>query len=220
VSHAPQTVNNHLSVLRHACRQAVAWGYLAADPSAQVKLLRVDEPDTRVLTDAEEVRLLAACDATLAAVVRFALQTGLRYGELVSLTWDAIDWSRQPLTIVSVRAKSRRHRRIPLTPTALEVLRARRAVTPVGEASVFGISADRLDWAVRMAVRRAGLWGVSTHTLRHTFATRLIEAGMSPRAVQRWLGHASLKQTERYTHPSEGYEREAILALERRSGGH
>jgi excisionase family DNA binding protein len=180
-----------LEIIKHLFRMAVKWGDLRQDPAADVAYLRLDERMIRVLTAEEETRLLDACQVLrLRAVVAFALLTGLRKGELLSLQWRDIGWQKLTVTVEGHHAKNRRYRTIPLTPTTLQVVRD------------------------RQAVRRAGLTGVTCHTLRHTFATRCLERGANIRRVQRWLGHASVKQTERYTHPEEAYDREAILVLE------
>lgn len=212
----PLTINNHLDRLRHLCHMAVRWGYLSRDPMVDVLPLRVDEASTRVLSDVEESVLIDSCHRRLQRVVQFALHTGLRMGELVSLSWRQIDWVRQTVTVESGRAKSRRHRTIPLTPLALGILQELHEMT--SDARVFGYR--DFSSGFKLATRRAELQGVTFHTLRHSWATRLVEAGVNVRTVQRWLGHASLKQTERYTHPSLAHEREAILTLMSRQKSH
>lgn len=209
----PRTVNKELQVIGHLCRTAVAWELIPRDPSAGVKRLRVDESPTRVLTREEEARLLAACNDHLRPLVVFALQTGLRQRELTTLRWHQIDWARATVTVESGTAKNRKHRRIPLTQTALDILRHCQAAHP-DDPRVFAYR----DWisVFRNTVTRVGLQKVSPHTLRHSFATRCIEAGISLRVLQKWLGHHSLTVTERYVHPSPAHEREAIELLAHR----
>jgi integrase len=191
---------------------AIEWGLLTHDPMPHVKQVRADQSPTRVLSTPEEALLLNACNSHLRPLVVFGLHTGLRAGELCSLTWEHIDVDRQLVRVVSGTAKSRRERAIPLTPTAWQVLEDRRSADASPEGRVFSYRSFASPF--NAAVKRAGLQGVTPHTLRHTMATRALERGVNIRTVQRWLGHASVTQTERYTHPSPTYEREAILVLE------
>ncbi len=208
----PRTVNKDLRVLRHLLNVAMEWGLLLHDPMPHVKQVRADQSPTRVLSAHEERQLLTACNSHLRPLVTFGLHTGLRAGELCNLTWEHIDADRRLVRVVSGTAKSRRERAIPLTPTAWQVLEERRSAEASPEGRVFSYRSFASPF--NAAVRRAGLQGVTPHTLRHTMATRALERGVNIRTVQRWLGHASVTQTERYCHPPPTYEREAILVLE------
>jgi integrase len=210
--YAISTVNQEVSALVRVLRTAKRWKIIPQVP-IDLSPLRGDERDPRVLSPAEEPVLLAACNQRLRAVVSFALQTGLRRGELMTLRWSDIDWELRTVRIRAAVAKGRRTRTIPLSDTALTLLRQRRLAEPLGDHVVFGYrNFAKSFWHM---TRRAGLTDVTPHTLRYTFATRLLEAGVNVRTIQRWLGHASLRTTERYTHPSLEHEREAIRVLDR-----
>jgi integrase len=205
--HRPNTVNNHVDLIKQLFRHATRLGYLRVDPSLELRRVRLDEPKTRVLTPEEDARLLAACNAHMRPLVQFGLLTGLRVGELVSLTWEQIDLRRETVTVWSGGAKSRRHRTIPLIPLALDTVQN----VPPGEGRIFGYR--HIHSGFRLAAKRAGLKDVTPHTLRHTFASRLAEQDVNSRLIQQFLGHASLLQTQRYINPHSSYAREAILRL-------
>jgi integrase len=207
----PRTVNMELRVLRHLCRTMVAWGYLRESPMAEVKGVLTSEHRRRVLTTVEESRLLAACGDHLRPVVIFGIETGLRYDELIALRWRHYD--RLNRTILVEKAKSRRSRTVPLTRRAMSALDARPYTEEDG--SIFGYR--KFDDVFKAAVTRAGLRGVTPHAMRHTYATRCLEAGIDLVVLQRWLGHSSLVQTQIYTHVSTAHEAESLARLERRT---
>jgi integrase len=212
----PRTVNKDLAVIRQVLRTAVRWGLIANDPSAEVKALPIAEETPRILTDDDAAALLMACSDKLRPLVQFGLHTGLRYEELAQLTWAQIDWRRGTVTVEAGHAKNRKRRSIPLTDGAREALAAKMDSTlPPHGGRIFGYT----YWIAPLyrAAQRANLGGVHPHTLRHTFASNCIMRGINPRTVQRWLGHSSLTQTERYTNPTEAHEHEAILVLDHAS---
>jgi integrase len=117
------------------------------------------------------------------------------------------DWTDE--TQNGYRTKSRKSRSVPLTGKAIANLPPSRGM----EESVFGYK--NFDEPFVCAARRAGLLRVSPHALRHTFASRCIEAGVDIVTLQQWLGHASITQTQVYTHVSKTHERAAIDRFER-----
>lgn len=208
----PSTINGELTTLSLLLRKAVEWGVVAATQKPAITWLAKDEKTIRVLSEQEEATLLLAAPPRLKPLIIFGLHTGLRKAELLTLTPENIDWDRREVIVVSTRAKNRRTRRIPLSETAWAVLQEVSAAEMARQQRLFGYRA--INSTVAIAVTRAQLPGIGLHTLRHTFATRALERGVNIRTVQRWLGHQSLVQTERYLHPSSHYEREAIKLLD------
>jgi integrase len=205
-----RTINGELTTLSLVLRKAREHGDLPPTVPAKIPWFPEEESEIRVLSDAEEATLLLAATPHLRPLIRFALQTGLRRDELLHLTWEHLDLRRCEVVVTSLRAKNRKSRRVPLNATALEIL-SELPSSRSSAARVFGYRAiDNQFWR---ASAKAGLAGVSCHTLRHSFATRALERGVNVRTVQRWLGHSSIKMTERYLHPTEPYEREAIERL-------
>jgi site-specific recombinase XerD len=162
-----------------------------------------------VLSRAEVVQLFAqVAQPVERLMVQTAYACGLRASELLSLRVADIDSSRM---LVWVRqGKGGKDRAVPLSPALLEALRAhwRRGrpanwlfagQTPSGQRSL-----GALQRVVRQAVRAAGFTKkVSLHTLRHSYATHLLEAGVDLLTIQRLLGHRDLATTSRYTHVTQ-----------------
>jgi integrase/recombinase XerC len=134
--------------------------------------------------------------------------TGLRVAELVGLDWSDVDLKGRVLRALG---KGGKERMVPFGRPAAEALRAwrdRRAELPRPDSAPLFVNlrGERLtDRSVRRIVDRhvaatATASGVHPHTLRHTFATHLLERGADLRAIQELLGHASLATTQRYTH--------------------
>lgn len=148
-----------------------------------------------------------------------AYDTGLRISELIHLRIEDIDSQRMVIRVRQGKGKKDRYAR--LTPSLLKLLREYwREFRP--HTWLFpGASVNKpYDIAtpgqfLKKACRRAGITKrVSMHTLRHSFATHLLEAGTNLRVIQQMLGHESIKTTSMYTHISVEQEREAPCMLE------
>lgn len=206
------TVNRELDTLRSVFTKAVEWGKLREHPMASVKRLRVDNRRTRILTEDEQLRLLAACPKKLGRIVRLALITGARIGELLNLTWS--DISATELTFLET--KNGRSRSLPLSPAMRAVLDA---CPKTDSAWVFtnprtreGYTVNGIAHTFRRAVERAGILSgdVSLHTLRHTALSRMIASGIDDHTVMALSGHQSVRMLERYTHPTAARKIDAL----------
>lgn len=180
-------------------------------PKATVGLpyMRVPMHLPAVLTPAEVSRLVAAVTSNkLRALVMLAYGAGLRVSELCRLRIDDIDAKRLLLHVRT--SKRRRERHVMLSPKLLAALRAYwKASRPTGPHLFPGrgaqalVARETVSRAIKKAARAAGLTQrVSPHTLRHCFATHLLEAGTDLRTLQVLLGHASLNSTMVYLHVS------------------
>lgn len=140
----------------------------------------------------------------LTPVVLLALHTGLRRGELLGLTWRDVNVAGATLAVRAEDAKSGRARVVPLNRTATDVLRAWRPADVPGSALVFpGPAGDRmtsLKTAFAVVLGRAAIVGCRFHDLRHSFASKLVQAGIDLNVVRELLGHANLTMTLRYAH--------------------
>jgi site-specific recombinase XerD len=161
-----------------------------------------------VLAPDEVNRLFAAAaDARDRALLRTAYALGLRVSELVALRLQDIDAARG--LVVVRQGKGAKDRLVPLSPRLLQELRAywqaqrpRPWLFPGGRRGQH-LSAAGVQRVVRRTAQRAGLGKpVSPHTLRHSYATHLLEAGCDLLTIQRLLGHRDLKTTARYLHLS------------------
>jgi site-specific recombinase XerD len=160
-----------------------------------------------VVLSPEEVATLinAIADPMHRLCAQTAYGCGLRVGEVVRLRIEDIDSARMMLDVR--QAKGRKDRCVPLPPRLLEAFRAhwlkhRPASWPFpGTGAVGRLHPATLQNAVLRAVRQVGLTERAlTHTLRHCFATHLLEAGTDLLTIQHLLGHSILKTTLRYTH--------------------
>jgi len=211
--YAPASINRPLAALRHLLQLAYdEWEVLATVPKIRLE----DEPEGRIrwLESDEEVRLLAACrkskNKELLAVVTVAMETGLRRGELLGLTWERIDMTRGVIRLELT--KSGRRREVPMRQTVYDLL----AQLPgAREGRVFKTRSVRT--AFENAVAEAGIENLHFHDLRHHFASQFVMRGGSLQALKELLGHADLKMTLRYAHLAPRYLRDEIEKTERRA---
>lgn len=139
----------------------------------------------------------------LKPLVLLSLNTGMRRGEVFELTWRDVDLKNKVLTVGGDTAKSGQTRHIPLNREAMEVLTEWKKQGK-GTGLVFpGKSGARLDNVKKSweeLLKRAGVTAFRWHDLRHTFASKLVMAGVPLNTVRDLLGHADLKMTLRYAH--------------------
>jgi len=171
----------------------------------------------RMLTPEEEAQLLTHCGPQLKPLVIAALHTGLRASELLSLTWDEVDFHRCALTVRAAYAKNGESRSVPMNKVLTEVLQGVR-MAALGSESVFcnvrGKPYRSFRTAFERAVQKAGLEDFTFHDLRHTFASRLVMRGVDLPTVKELLGHKTIAMTLRYTHLSSDHKQRAVSMLE------
>lgn len=206
---APATVNHYLSILKTTFSLAVRNGKVEKNPVKVVRLLSKNNSRVRYLTEDEEALLMAALPSHMKEVVRFAIYTGLRRGELLALRWEDVDSSTRTLTIK--RSKHGESRHIPLNRVAWEVLvsvKQRKVLSPWIFTTTRGQPFYWLDGTFKKALEKAGIENFRFHDLRHTFASRLRMAGVDLHAVKELMGHKTIAMTLRYSHLSPTYLRE------------
>ncbi len=211
------TINRELAVISAAVSEARLRGHIENRPDELVKFLKGPERAVRGITIEEEKTLLGTCSPDLRGIIIVALHTGMRRSEILRLEWADIDLHKRMITLEL--GKSGEPRYVPINDVAHQAFQE----TPksLGEKAklVFGHWKDSaLQSSFDRAKRRVGL-KVTFHQFRHTFATRLIEAGVNVRVVQRLLGHHSLEVTERYLHVADGATLEAVQRLTKQGSG-
>ena len=236
--YAKTTVNRRLSAVRSFYSWLVREGVIESNPAAVVSSPKLPKPLPHVLSQEDVEKLLKCADASTpagaldAALVELLYASGARIGEVASLDVDRIDFSDKSVRLFG---KGSKERIVPLYPAALRALDAYLAhARPVllanhkgGLAAEEAADAQRALFinarGARMSERslrarfekllaRAGLAGMATpHTMRHTFATEVLDGGADLRSVQEMLGHASLSTTQIYTHLTPERLREVSL---------
>ena len=167
-----------------------------------------------VLSVEEEQRLLAACPNHLKYITIGALDSGMRRGELLHQKCEHIDFTRRLLFVTRSKTAGGKSREIPLTARFFEVLSTLRQEEGVGFLYRGKPIAD-VKTAWKHALERAGLRHIRFHDLRHSFNTRLIEAGVISDVRMALMGHSSGQRTHAiYTHISIQAKRDAIARLE------
>ena len=210
-----------LACLRSFFRYLIRIGRLQANPAEDVRAPKLPKHLPQVLTKDDAGALMEFPPAEAReglrdrAILETLYSTGARVSELVGMNREDISRSEG---VVRVRGKGRKERVIPLSPLALEAIDAYHAQAPI--AAVAGSNAGgAMDSAAVFRNRRGGRLTTRTvarivakysgqlsggaihpHTLRHSFATHLLDEGADLRAIQEMLGHVSLSTTQKYTH--------------------
>ena len=214
---APATINRYLATLKTILRLAHSdWDIIEKVP--RIKMQRERSGRIRVITKAEEdhiVELLQGSTrpraADVADLIRVLVDTGMRLGEALALQRKDLDFDNRYIHVW--KSKSDGPRSIPMTARAQKILfdrtRDRDQPFPFPQTSVHNI----WNW-LREQMGAKGDRELVLHALRHTCATRMVQAGVDLYTVKEVLGHSSIRVTERYAHLSPNRLRAAIDALE------
>jgi site-specific recombinase XerD len=228
---APSSVAGRLAAIRSLYRHALRNGRIQTDPLVGVRAPRRPSRLPRVLSEDEAAELvtaprrLASRDEALArrdaAILELLYATGMRISELAGLTLDRVDLARRRLRVIG---KGTKERDLLFGAPAEAALRGYLAeARPVlakrgsGPGSAVFLNANGQPLSARGARLVLERWvsaagapdRTSPHTLRHSFATHLLEGGADLRVVQELLGHANLQTTQVYTHLSDAALRSA-----------
>jgi integrase len=228
------SVNPELQVLRRALRVAAEWGVIESAP--KVKMLPGERHRERVVSPEEEARYLAAAQEPLASVAAVLVDTGMRPEECFRLRWESITWvnGRYGTLLVTHGKTAAARRMLPMTPRVRAILESRWEVadkptegwvwpapTRSGhiESSSLRKQHDKAFEIIALEAAKRSEKPVRPfvlYSLRHTFLTRLGEAGCDVWTLARIAGHSSIGVSARYVHPSE----DAVLDAISRLGGH
>ena len=201
------TVRIELALISHLYTVAVSdWGMPLSNPvrmARKPKLPRRRDrrlnstPDTDGRT--EEDRLIAACQASksqwLEPIVRLAILTGMRRGEIFGMCWEDVDLPQG--TVHLKDTKNGERRTVPLSPAAQTVLRD---LPRCLDGRVFPIGGSGFAHTFQRATEKAGIAGLTFHDLRHEATSRFFEQGLDLMEVAAITGHKSLSMLKRYAH--------------------
>lgn len=242
---SPYSIAATYRVLRLALNAAVKQGLLRYNPLRQLDVPKIPRQEMRALDRAEVQKLIeAAAEHEIRPVVILLIHTGLRRSEVCGLQWGDIDLTLGTLTVARglhvlrrgerlyEPPKSRAGRRlIALSPTAALMLRTHRermearaatlGTTLTDHMPVFSrpdstpMAPDTMSHQFSKIAEKAGLGKIGLHTLRHTHASLMLQAGIHPKIVQERLGHSSIQVTlDTYSHVMPGIQQAAALTFD------
>ena len=199
---APGTVNREMTLLSGVLTVArKEWGIIDANPASDVRKPTKPQPRNRIATAAEMQALALSAGDDLSTTTarafhafRFAVETAMRAGEIVGLTWDNVDLvgrvAHLPMT------KNGTARDVPLSSAAVELIEALPRADPV-----FGIDSSQLDVLWRKVRDRAGVSGLTFHDSRH-MAITLLARRIDVLDLARMVGHRNISQLMGYYNPT------------------
>ena len=206
---SPITVNIGFRVLRAAFNYAIKLQLLSANPFMKSSALKAREQYPTYLTKDDLKKLLDIVEeSVLEELFLFAALTGLRLGEIVNLTWTSINFQQRTILIKNTEdfvTKSGKQRIVPMSELVINLL-SRKELTQRFCKFVFQLNGRQVSKCYvshkfKYYTRQLGLNDkVHFHSLRHTFATWLVQEGVNVYEVQKLLGHSSVKVTEIYSH--------------------
>jgi excisionase family DNA binding protein len=202
------TTNRELSLFKKMFNWGLKEKCLSENPAKEItKFSEADTARDRVLSDEEEERLFAQLAPHMKPLILTALQTGLRYREILRLRWSNVDMKGRMLKVENT--KSGRARFVPINSILFdEMLRLKDGSR---DERVFPFTT--VQTAFENARRRAGLLDLTFHDLRRTFGTRLLEKGVNIVTISKLYGHSSVLVTQGYLHPKDILAKEAVEAL-------
>lgn len=217
----PATINRELAMLSKSINMAAnEWQWLKQPP--RIKKEKINNARDRWLNENEEKRFQKAClDLEynwLCDLVDFDINTGLRMGELISLEWPEFNFNRR--TIFIKETKNKESRTIPLNRPAYDNLYRKSKIRRINTKLVFLNNACKkwdkcnLGKIFRKVLNHAKIEDFRFHDLRHTFGSRLAQAGVDINTIARLMGHKDLKMTQRYIHHTVDSLRAGVNKLE------
>ena len=195
------------------------WQLIKQSPFDSFRMPAVNDHRVRFLKPGQFEQLLNTCPSWLKPIVILARFTGMRRGNILSLTWDRIDFHNRVINLE--HTKNRQRLTIPLSETPYNVLVALRnaKVAYLNCPLVFPqhgkpYSPYQVSIAFKRACKRAGIENFCFHDLRHDFASNLVQGGNDLYLVQHLLGHRDGRMTQRYAHLRIENLKRAVETLE------
>ena len=208
------TLNRELACLKTILNKAKEWGYIEQVP--KIKLFKENNQRVRYLTEEEEEKLLKLAPEPLKSIIIIALNTGMRQGEILNLKWRDIDLNEGIIIIQD--SKSKEKRIIYMNQFTKEVflnLLSNKSKEYVFEKEGKKLDTFYISHLFAKLVKQAGIKDFRFHDLRHTFASRLVMAGVNLKTIQELLGHKDYKMSLRYSHLSPEIKKQAVKILDK-----
>jgi integrase len=214
----PATFNRYRALISMVYRQGIKNRKVSVNPAREIEKRKENNIRVRYLLNHEETALrnaMAALYPERLPELDLALHTGLRRSEQYRCEWEWVDLDRRVLTIP--RSKHGEHRHVYLNDAAVAALRLSWRFSE-GKGRVFAYlykSARTIgarEWFAA-ALEAGGVSNFRWHDLRHTFASRLVMAGVDIRTVQELMGHKTIQVTLRYSHLAPRHQLQAVQRL-------
>jgi integrase len=198
----PSTIRNRFAILRHIFNVAInEWGYPMTNPISKVSLPKSEETPLRRISEEELTMLrkilLLRESQKMHWIITFALETGLRRGEIVKLKWEDIDRSKNTARVSESKSGYVRH--IPLSPKANECLES----IPTQSEYVFDTTNSAIASAWKRLRKTAKVKRVRFHDFRHEAISRFFEKGLTIPEVMSISGHRTASMLFRYAHADQ-----------------
>jgi site-specific recombinase XerD len=215
----PATRNRYRACLSLIYRQGIRNGKVTVNPARLIRQRKEDNARLRYLSAEEVAKLRGIIQERYPHYVPafdFALNTGIRLSEQYKLTWENVDLERKSIVLRDTKNGSDRH--VPLNRVAVSALEEAKKhwdKSPTSRVfrSVHGKDTNTSRSWYEPAVEAAKLSDVVWHTLRHTFISNLMMAGVDVRTVQELAGHKTISMTIRYAHLAPAHKQEAVERL-------
>lgn len=206
--------------LKATFSKAVSWNYIEANPFQKVKFPRLQKNYPLFITLEEfDIILANTKEEYLKDFFRIAFYTGMRIGEIVNLKWSWVNLDEKVIYVrcsESFQTKSKKERIIPIKDTLISVILNRNNLNNSNEYLFTNEKGSKLreEFVSKKFKSYVRLCGMSDlihfHSLRHSFASRLVQKGVPLEVIQELLGHEDLKTTQIYSHLQQQNLREAI----------
>ena len=195
---SPASIKLEFAIISHLYFVARAeWGFDGLEnPIRYLRMPKLPRGRTRRVSDEELHLVIQHTDSfDLPYIVKLAIETGMRRGEIAKLTWKDVDMMKRTAHLMDT--KNGEDRLVPLSIAAISVLKS--LPTRI-DGRMFGMTAHAITYAFIRATKRAGIKDLHFHDLRHEAITRLFEKGFNVMEVGSISGHKTLQMLQRYTH--------------------
>ena len=209
----PAKINSELALFKHMFNKAVEWGVIKKEnPMKSVKMLKGVKNRLRYLMPDEVQRLIENCPEHFRPIVMFALHTGCRKEEILSLKWSQVNLEQKMISLTDTKNHERRE--VPINETAKEVLLSLKKEGPYVFPSRRGERWINITMSWQRVLKDTQIEDFHFHDLRHTFASNLVMNGVDLMVIKELLGHRTIEMTMRYAHLSPHYKTRAVNILD------
>ena len=224
-SRTQRGAHHYYRTLKAAFNKAIEWNYIESNPFAKIKFPKLSKSFPAFISEDELLIILTNTPYQyLRDIFTVGFYTGLRLGELINMKWNWVDLFQNQITVKcsnNFQTKSKKERNVPMSEKVKAILinRFNLAVHQPGEVVFYRIKGRKLHQETiskqfKQAVRKSNLnEKIHFHTLRHSFASLLVQRGVSLYVVKELLGHEDIATTQIYSHLQQQNLKDAVNLL-------